>query len=470
MRWAIFGLAAALRVLPAVRRPLQVDEAYALHVATLPVDQILRVLRDLDVHPPLFWLVLHALELAHVPDLALRLLAALLGVACVALLFAIVRLWHGERAALIAAFCAAVMPSLIFYDITIRMYGLFDCLALAGFWWLSVLYAHDDLRVSWRRLAWVGWAACATALLYTQYLGFAVLAAQLIYAAAVRRDGFVRSAAGAAVAIGLWLPQLATFLHQLPAGGLAFPGYEHHELQALFELAGQVTIGVQTHGAASFAVPTAIVAWCWLIAAFALAAPGNARALTVWLFVPGLATLVYGLVAHKLLYVDRYYLLCAFGLCALTGIAVDRLRSRSKMSAPSAWIAGAALFAFGCLYAAVPAYYTADWPAVGALLEARARDRDLIIMEQGSSFFPLHRMGALGRRPLILVLRRGDVDAAIQLSRPFRRVWLVLFQSGPVDPQERTLRTLAARSRAATTWEFPRSLPAEGASLVLLTR
>ena len=455
-----------MRIVPAVRRPLQVDEAYALHVASLPVAQILHAVATLDVHPPLFWLALHPLLMIGVPDVVLRLGMAALGVACVALLAWIVRLWHGDAAAVIAAFCAAVMPSLIFYDITIRMYVAFDCLMLVSFGLLSMLFTRDDLTLLQRRAAWSGYALCLALLLYTQYLAFTIIAAQLLYTALLRRDALVRSLAATAVACAVWLPQVPTFLQQLPRGGLAFPFYEHHELSGLYELAGQATIGVQTHGAVYMVLWTSLIAWIWFIGAAIIGLPGNRRSLAVWLLAPAAITLVYGLLAHKLLYVDRYYLGFALGLCALTGIAVQRLRARTVAVA----VAGVALAALGALYAFDSDYYTADWPSVAQLLKARSQSSDLIIFDQGSPYFALNRLRALDGHPLILVFRRGDAARAAGLARPFHRVWLVLFQSGPVDPQARILHDLAAGYHPAGYWEFLRRLPAEGTSIVLFAR
>jgi hypothetical protein len=468
--WAIVGLAAVLRLVPALRRPLQVDEGYSLHQAAMPLGQAMAALRDTDVHPPLFLWLTHLLVAAHVPDVCLRVLATLLGVACVLLLYAIVRIWHGEGSGLVAALCAAVMPSLIFYDITIRMYGLFDALALGSFLALSVLYARDDLPVAPRRSLWVAWAVLCAALCYTQYLGFIVVAAQLLYAIAARRDGLVRSLAGAAAAGALWSPQLATFLHQLPGGGLAFPFYAQHQLAALYELVGQSTIAVQTHGAAYVVAITSFIGWAWLLAALIIALPGNWRALSVWLCVPAALTLAFGVIAHKLLYTDRYYLLLAYGLCALTGIAAARIAGRARLDPSLGWIAAAALAALGCMYAFNPAYYTADWPAVADLLRARSHSSDLIIFDQGSPYYVLERGDALRDHPLILVARRRDVEGAIRLSKPFGRIWLVLFQSGPVDPNAEVLHALAKRYHIEGYWEFFRRLPAEGTSIVLFGR
>jgi len=467
---AVLALAAVMRLVPAVARPLQVDEAYALHVAAMTPSQIVHVLATLDVHPPLFWFVLHGLIWMHAPDLVVRVLAACLGVSAVVLLTFVVSTWHGQRAGLIAGLCAALLPSLIFYDITIRMYALYDCLALGSFALLSLLYTRGDLSVATRRSVWVLWAVSIALLLWTQYLGFTVIAAQLVYAGLVRRDGLARSLGGLATAFALWSPQLATFLHQLPGGGLAFPSYAHHELGALWELVGQATIAVQTHGAVVFVLWTSLIAWGWLIAVLAVAAPRNLGSLAVWLVAPAVVTLCYGALAHKLLFVDRYFLVFALGMCALTGIAADRL---AGAGAAGRWTAIAAVLALGCfgaMYAFDPAYYTADWPAIGGVMRAHGQPGDLIVLDQGSPYFALDRLGMLGGHPLVLVFRTDDVPQVVPLARPFRHVWLVLFQSGPVDPQGRILHDLATRYRPTGAWTFVRQLPAEGASVVRFER
>ena len=48
----------------------------------------------------------------------------------------------------------------------------------------------------------------------------------------------------------------------------------------------------------------------------------------LWMGVPALLTLAYSAIAHKLLYTDRYYLLFAYALCALTAVALVRATAR----------------------------------------------------------------------------------------------------------------------------------------------
>jgi Dolichyl-phosphate-mannose-protein mannosyltransferase len=470
--WAVLALALGTRVALALLRPLHVDEGYGLHVAALPLPEGLHILRSLDVHPPLFLTLVHALLALRASDLAIRLSMAAFGVASVWLLYAIVLRWHGPRAALTAAFCASVMPSLIFYDSLIRMYAPFDALALLSFWLLSIVLTREDLSAGARRALWVAWSLTTALAWYTLYLGFFVTLAQLGYAALLRRDVLPRMLAGTGCAALLFAPQWATLAYQLPRGGLAFPFYAHHELQALLELPGQATIAVQTHGNDLVASLAGIVAWLWLASALVLAARGSRRSLALWLGASAGLTLAYSLLAHKLLYTDRYYLLLAYALCAWTGIALDRVADRlaNRARRPLALLAAGTLGALGLLYAFDAALYTADWPAVAAVLQSRSQPKDLIVFDQGSSFFVLERGTSLARHPLLVVLRRSDVAGSTRLSRPFPRVWLVLFQSGPVDPDNALLAALRQRRHVAGVWSFPRALPAESSVVVLFQR
>jgi Dolichyl-phosphate-mannose-protein mannosyltransferase len=466
---AVLVCAAVLRVWLALHRPLQVDEAYSLHLAALPLLQGLRAVAALDVHPPLFLLITHALTSMHVPDFAIRLATVATGVAGVWLFYGVVRAWHGEQPALIAAGFAAFMPALVFYDTMIRMYAPFNATAMVSFLLLSFLYTRSDLTAGQRRAAWCAWTLACAVMIWLLYLGFLVIAAQLGYAAIVRRDGLVRSLIGGAAACVAWLPQLPTFLGQLPRGGLAFPFYAQHQLAAFFELPGQATIAVQSHGAGVLVVAASVFAWLWIAFAIGFGLRGSTRSLATWLAVPACLTLLYSVAGHKLLYADRYYLLFAYGLSSLTAVGLVRLVSVHKSEATLASVAlGSVVLALGCAYTFNSHLYTADWPGAAALLSGRAPAHDLIVMEQGSSYFPLERGPALDHHPLVLVFHRSDVSGSLRLATPFARIWLVLYQAGPVDPQLELLQGLTRTHGVAGEWEFVRWLPAESATVLLL--
>jgi hypothetical protein len=320
-------------------------------------------------------------------------------------------------------------------------------------------------------LWWCAWTLLCAACIATLYLGFFVIAAQLAYTAVVRRDALAKTVAGTAVAVALWLPQAPTFLAQLPRGGLAFPFYASHQLATLLELPGQATLAPQTIGAGVAPVIAAIVAWLWVVCALACGLRGNARSLGLWLAAPGILTLAYSLAAHKLLYTDRYYLLCTYALCCLSAVALLRIVEVYRAAARIAGgVLGVVVVAAGCAYALDTHLYTADWPAVGAVLQANVHRGDIVIMEQGSSFFPLERGPWLDHDPLLLVFHERDVAGAVRLARPFTRVFLVVFQAGPVDPQLSLLDGLRRERRPIYLWTFVRGLPSENASVLVFAK
>jgi hypothetical protein len=104
------------------------------------------------------------------------------------------------------------------------------------------------------------------------------------------------------------------------------------------------------------------------------------------------------------------------------------------------------------------------------VLQANLRQGDIVVMEQGSSFFPLERGPWLDHHPLLLVFHESDVSGAAHLARPFQRVFLVAFQAGPVDPQLALLKGLRHERQLIGLWEFVRALPAESTSVLVFVR
>jgi len=206
--WLFLGiilLASITRFAAALRRPLYVDEGLSLTVSALPIGQELAFLR-FDFHPPLFFLALHALESASAPIWLLRCAVVVCGLASIALLVLIVRLWSTPRAALIAGTAAALMPSLAFYDTWLRMYSLLGMLQLAAFSVLSLL-VRQPLERRRRLVLWAAWAALNAAALYTHYLAIISLAAQLAFVLVMRRSLIFETLLSTAAALAVWPPQ-----------------------------------------------------------------------------------------------------------------------------------------------------------------------------------------------------------------------------------------------------------------------
>ncbi len=246
--------ALALRVARLSFQPLWWDEGWSLYFATSDPRSML-ALTAVDIHPPLYYLLLHLwIRLFGPGVLSVRLLSVVIGTAAVPLLFLIGRRLLGAKGGLLAAFLLALSPFAVYYSQEVRMYGLVMLLGLAA-WYFAVKWALGDGGIA----GLGGYVAAATAALYTQYYAaFLLLALNLVIIFAYR-PGAKRTAPpaarrpggeekprpsrllpwlGAQLAVGLlfapWLlyaaPRLATYVHfkvgvegDRPYGLLTYP-------------------------------------------------------------------------------------------------------------------------------------------------------------------------------------------------------------------------------------------------------
>ena len=101
---------------------LWADEGNSVAQALRPVPELIRH-AALDIHPPLYYLMLHFwVRIFGTSEFALRSLSALAGVAVVLLIWAIVDDLWGGKTAFLAGLIAALHPALIYYAQEVRMY------------------------------------------------------------------------------------------------------------------------------------------------------------------------------------------------------------------------------------------------------------------------------------------------------------------------------------------------------------
>ena len=176
--WIVL-LALGLRLARLAFQPLWWDEGWSLYFATTDVRSMLE-LTAVDIHPPLYYLLLHLwIQVLGSGAIAVRLLSVLIGTATVPLLYATGRRLLGERGGLLAAFLLAVSAFHIYYSQEVRMYGLVTLLGLAAFYF-ALRWESGNWEIG-RLGNWVGYVLAATAALYTQYYAaFLLLALNLV--------------------------------------------------------------------------------------------------------------------------------------------------------------------------------------------------------------------------------------------------------------------------------------------------
>lgn len=236
------------------------DEGLSISFAGRPLQQMFWTLVYEDLHPPLFYLLLHFwMRLAGESEFAVRFVALWLGLPAVPATYVLGKavftprerrspevtpigstgarspvaatlahaasrplgvvqvgqdpdlavplrgllLDRGATTGVIGAFLVAVSPFLVYYSQEARMYS-----ALATFGVLST-YALWRLLETVHRQWLLGYVAFTAALLYTQYFGGLVIAFQALYLVGIAiRDHrrAIRGIAGMALAAVLWLP------------------------------------------------------------------------------------------------------------------------------------------------------------------------------------------------------------------------------------------------------------------------
>jgi 4-amino-4-deoxy-L-arabinose transferase-like glycosyltransferase len=151
-------------------QPLWWDEGYSAWFATHPLGQMIRLTAE-DIHPPLYYALLHAWTLLAGPGpISLRLVSVAAGVAAIPLMYvAAARILDSRRVGLVAAFLLAINPLQVYYSQEVRMYGLVALLSLGVLWAAWGVFTSESwsLRKTW--FLGAAYVVLTTLALYTQY-------------------------------------------------------------------------------------------------------------------------------------------------------------------------------------------------------------------------------------------------------------------------------------------------------------
>jgi mannosyltransferase len=317
-------LAAGLRLFRIGLPVLTSDESFSWRLAGYPLPDMLRR-AALDVHPPLYYIVLDAwVAGAGTSPAALRGLSALLGVLAVAVAYAVSReagLLGGaaeghERdhgGALLAALLMAIQAASIGHGRNARMYALGIVLAGVTSWLLLRALRRDERR--W----WIAYGVGVAAFCATHYYALFTVAAQAVFVVAPGAGnvprGRRRLAAALALALALFSPWLPVLVRQ------AQQVRQNYWIPATSPSSLVLSL-VQWAAGAEIAVAVPVL---WLLALLAALAWGFYRggpgtrflllqALLPWAFALGLSLLGgRPIVLERYMAFGQFFLICAWG-------------------------------------------------------------------------------------------------------------------------------------------------------------
>ncbi len=198
---AVLILAAALRFYLLDGQSLWGDEGTSVSLSLRDLAAIVQG-AALDIHPPLYYFVLHYWMLAFGSgEIAVRALSALTGIALVWVTYLAGRRLFGRTVALVGALLSAISPLQVQYSQETRMYALAALLAaLSVYLLIRIAQASGGRAV----LGWLAaWVLAAAGALYSHYFAATVILAENL-------------------AVGAWL--LAAVLRPAAAPGIEKPG------------------------------------------------------------------------------------------------------------------------------------------------------------------------------------------------------------------------------------------------------
>lgn len=180
-RWLVSGivcLGMIVRGYALTAKSIWFDEAFTWRLIQFSWREVIARAAT-DVHPPLYYLGLKIWSIVFGSSLlSLRSFSLVMaGLTIVALYGLVALMWRSRRSGLLAAALLAVSGWYIPFASEARMYTLGTFLAVLSAWILFKAVHAPRARLGW----WLGYALCATALIYTHYYGLFTVAAEVIW-------------------------------------------------------------------------------------------------------------------------------------------------------------------------------------------------------------------------------------------------------------------------------------------------
>lgn len=412
-------LGAALRLLRLDWQDFWLDEAFSLHVASLPWSAALTTLPR-DVHPPLFYALLHVWRLALGESAyALRLLSALISILALPAAYVLGRALRLEQSwSLLAALLLAIAYFPVRFAQETRSFSLLVLLTLLSM--LGFVRWLTNRRPATLLLT----TLVTTALIYTHYYGFfapLVQSAWLAWPARSRRAWlwpWLLSLAGVGLAFWPWLSvvrqqaaTLSSLTHQAPSALLTVG-------ELLYRFGGRSVL---------------LAALCALLICLPWLAPARMRArprlplaglLLLWLIAPVLLPLLFSGLAATFTYRNAIISLPAFWLLVVMGW--QQIRSRRGQVALLALVLSLNLPGLFRYYVEPD---KEQWRAVATWVAQASQPGDLILFDTGPTRLPFE----FAARDMLALLPRetfpnfeGDPAAFVrQYARQYPRIWLI---------------------------------------------
>ncbi|HEY0321511.1 MAG TPA: glycosyltransferase family 39 protein [Pyrinomonadaceae bacterium] len=168
-------IALGIRLIGLSLDSLWFDEVFSVRAGRISVSDIIILTRG-DVHPPLYYLLLHFwMKLFGETEIAVRMLSVIFSVLTVFVVYHLALKLFNRRTAFFAALFTTLSPLQVFYAQETRMYAQLTFLAAAS------VYFYVCWLKEGTRLSYAFYLISTTLLLYTHIYAVFVVMAQLLY-------------------------------------------------------------------------------------------------------------------------------------------------------------------------------------------------------------------------------------------------------------------------------------------------
>jgi mannosyltransferase len=397
-----------------------------------------------DFHPPLFHFLMHFwVRLFGTSEISLRMPSVLFGVGTVYLVYLLARQIAGSKikGLLSAAFMASA-PFHIYYSQEARMYSM-TCFfaALSMFFFVKINGLFINGLANSQKKFRILWFVSTALLIYSDYFGFLVLAAQFLILLQQKRYKFMVH--GSLFIVLIYLPWLPMFIKQLQVGSSATTALPEWGrlvnlsfLKALpltfvkFSI-GRITIFNKMLYGGIAVLLAGVYGFLGLRAA-------KEKILTGWFLVP----LVFAWAAslwvpnfqpfRLLLILPAFYLLLALG--------VGSIKSKKVRMVVTAFVL-AVNFLSLFRYYSNPYFQREDWKGLVEFL--KTQESSLVILPSNTSAWPIKYYDSSNRVKLVYGSEGINKVSSDQLPViGDQKVWYVRYLVPLFDPEEKILQEL----------------------------
>ncbi len=429
-------------------KSLWFDETYSVLLASQPLTQLVRLLRDYDTHPPLHYALLHFWIAAFGKDeTAVRSLSVIASVLAVSVTFLLGRRIGGDRVGLLGAALLAISPFQVVSAQEARMYPfltLFTAGASYALW-----LALEDGRIR----HWVAYAVLTALAVYTHHFAWFVILAQALYVLLFHRhDGRFRAWIVSMIAVAIaYLPMLPVLYAQI-ATARAWPNFRPpFGLETLTSTFGLLSFGGSLFGMGTYyrkgilpelyrpaiLLPFLLLAVCGVLG---LRERRKQAFVLGYLIMPVAVVALISLIRN--MYYERYFsfVLPAFVILLAAGVfyIVDEVRVPAPAATLAALLVFLASFNIPALADTYGARMTYNWRDAAAYVTFKARPDDFILFIPGFARIPFEYYYAGKQRrasynPVQLFQKGGPLVSSTDLqqrslltiARNYPRMWIV---------------------------------------------